>query len=119
MTAGTRAVAMDQDAEPLGFLPATLDRGVGGDLEPGAPHGVQLRHGEGLLPTSCCEAGAVVNDFGLDSAQVVGCLSAGVGRRGQCERIVGRSGLGHEARVARSWQVIQIPGRQHGWRVEW
>jgi hypothetical protein len=109
---------MDQDAQPLGFLPAALDRGVGGDLEPRAPHGVLLRHRASLFPPSCCKAGAAVSYLGLDSAQALGRLSAGISRRGQGERIVGASGSGHEARVARSWGVVQIRGRPHGWRVE-
>ena len=103
---------MDQDAQPLGFLPATLDRGVGGDPEIGAPHGVQLRHHASLLPPSVCKTGAAVSYLGLDSAQALGRLSAGISRRGQGERIVGASGSGHEVRVARSWGAVQIRGRR-------
>ena len=110
---------MDQDAQPLGSLPATPDRGIRGDLEPRTAHGVQLRHHASLLLAGCCNAGAAVSYLGLDSAQALGRLSAGISRRGQGERIVGAGGLSHEARVARSWPVIQILGRQHGWRVEW
>ena len=119
VTARNSVVAMDQDTQPLGFLPATLDRGVGRDLEPRAPHGVQLRHRASLFPAGCRKAGAAVSYLGLDSAQALGSLSAGISRGGQGERIMGAGGLGHEARVARSWPVIQILGRQHGWRVEW
>jgi hypothetical protein len=68
VTARNIAVAMDQDAQPLGFLPATPDRGIRGDLEPRTAHGVQLRHRASLLPASCCEAGAAVSNLGLYGA---------------------------------------------------
>lgn len=68
VTARNRPVAMDQDAQPLGFLPATPDRGIRGDLEPRAPHGVQLRHHASLLSPSGRKAGAAVSYLGLDSA---------------------------------------------------